>query len=235
MTLILFFLLFTTSLLSVASDNLYVATQVRVESPGSLCNQLSEMQQDTCQSLIVSGKINSADIKVLRRMAGAEGSGSLRVLNLMDAEIVSSSEPYLTIQNAERYIIPRISIEKIQVLKNFPDGGMGMTEGELNHVNFILQNHPIEEQDKDFLSLKKEWKKAIRQRRKIKGHRITDNKNGHFTYSAFTCKNMFCEDMFYGCRFLSLVILPRKGKIYDRIVVDGDLVNYKKVAIMKQK
>ena len=103
MTLILFFLLFTTSLLSVASDNLYAATQVRVESPGSLCNQLSEMQQDTCQSLIVSGKINSADIKVLRRMAGAEGSGSLRVLNLMDAEIVSSSEPYLTIQNAERY------------------------------------------------------------------------------------------------------------------------------------
>ena len=206
-------------------------TKVEVKKPGTLHELLTEMQQDTCRHLIVSGKINSADIKVLRRMAGAEDGGSLRVLNLMDAEIVSNTEPYLTIQDAERYIVPRISIERISVLKNFSGGGM--TEGELSHVNFILQSHPIGEQDRELISLNKEWEKVIKQRLKIKGHRITNNGNRHFTYSAFTCKNIFCEDMFYGCRFLSLVILPRKGKTYDRIVVDGDLVSYKKVTILK--
>lgn len=50
---------------------------MKVIEPGTLSSLLTQAQQDTCQYLVVSGKLNSADIKVLRKMAGAESSGRL--------------------------------------------------------------------------------------------------------------------------------------------------------------
>lgn len=61
--------------------SLYASSQepvkVKVIEPGTLSSLLTQAQQDTCQYLVVSGKLNSADIKVLRKMAGAESSGRL--------------------------------------------------------------------------------------------------------------------------------------------------------------
>ena len=63
---------------------------VKVKKPGTLNQILSQEQQDTCRSLIIEGKINSEDIKTLRRMAGykEEGfkTGQLEILNLRKCE-----------------------------------------------------------------------------------------------------------------------------------------------------
>lgn len=204
------------------------ATFVKVMEAGSLSSLLTQSQQDTCQHLIVSGKISSADIKVLRRMAGADGCGRLRVLNLMDVEIAPSEEPYLTIRRAEETVSIRLSEERILSLNIFPNGGDEL--GELQHANFFLQNHTDKSLDSvTVLQNLSQWKKMARQRLKFKGHRVSKDKDGHYTYSAFTKKGLFCEDMFYRCPSLQLVILPQKGKIYDRVVIVGETVRYKEV------
>ena len=54
----------------------HAQTTVRVKKAGTLETVLSASQQDTCRHLIVKGKLNSADLQVLRRMAGwADGAG----------------------------------------------------------------------------------------------------------------------------------------------------------------
>lgn len=61
--------------------------------------------EDNVTHLVVSGPLNSADIKLLRKMAGAIDDdasndswtgGALRILDLSDATIVGDKEPYLT-------------------------------------------------------------------------------------------------------------------------------------------
>ena len=207
--------------------------RVKVTKPGTLSTLLTEAQKDTCQYLVVSGKLNSADIKVLRRMAGASGRGSLHTLNMNDATIASSEEPYLTIRNAEEIIKPKISDENVSVLKIHRGGGYTM--GTITHVNYILSN-PNNQKDNSFDSEaitthnKSVWQKVTRHKLKAKGHQISKDKNGHYTYSAYTRKGLFCEDMFYECPNLQLVILPSKGKTYDRVVIDNDPIRYKEVA-----
>ncbi|MBR0543931.1 MAG: hypothetical protein IIW98_05700, partial [Bacteroidaceae bacterium] len=73
------------------------------------------------------------------------------------------------------------------------------------------------------------WKMVTKKWLKVKGHNVSRDKDGHFTYSAFTRKGLFCQDMFYSCPNLQFVILPRKGRIYDRVVIVGDPIRYKKV------
>ena len=223
------------------------AVKVNVERPGSLQELLTETQQDTCSFLIVSGKLNSADIKVLRRMAGADGRGRLCGLNLLDARIVSSKEPYLIIRRAEKSVVPRVSTEFVMPLSAFSGGGPTMEEiehaysggslaKEISHVNFILPNKISQPAEERFISENmSQWKKLRRQKLNAKGHRFSRDKDGHYTYSAFSHKDMFCEDMFYQCPNLQYVILPHKGKIYDRIVIDGDPIRYKEEKSAKTK
>ena len=97
----LFFFLFLYSFLA----NCQQADKVKVEKPGTLSTLLTKAQQDTCKHLVVSGKLNSADIKVLRKMAGADGFGNLQVLDLKDAKIIPCEEPYLIIRNAEEKVL----------------------------------------------------------------------------------------------------------------------------------
>ena len=48
----------------------HAQTTVRVKKAGTLETVLGASRQDTCRHLIVKGKLNSADLQVLRRMAG---------------------------------------------------------------------------------------------------------------------------------------------------------------------
>ena len=78
---------------------------VSVTKPGNLSKVLTSAQRDTCTQLIVKGKLNSADIRVLRRMAGykEEGcsTGHLHTLNLAEAEFVTDKEPYMVLDAKE--------------------------------------------------------------------------------------------------------------------------------------
>ena len=209
--------------------------KVKVIEPGTLSSLLTQAQQDTCQYLVVSGKLNSADIKVLRKMAGAESSGRLKALDLKDATIVSSEVPYLTIRNAEEKILPNVSSVKVSVGpmgRELRWGGLSpeipsfSTLGnDLLSAKLILPNQAEQPLDVNAVSQNLSLWKAIT-KIKLKGHTIIEGKDGHYTYSAFTHKKHFCRDMFYHCPNLKQVIVPEKGKMYEDVSISRDPVNY---------
>ena len=227
--------------------------KVKVIEPGTLSSLLTEAQKDTCQYIVVSGKLNSADIKALRKMAGADGHGKLRTLNLLDATIVSSEEPYLTIRNAEETILAGKSSERYaptsiyfghDVNASF-NGREYPLEEDLygapcvitDDANYILLGEAYGELDEKTKALNlAQWKSIKRQKLNGKGHRISLSDGNHFTYNAYTYKKLFCLDMFYRCPSLKLVVLPRKGKIYGGVAVAGDTERrYIKVTKKKAK
>ena len=50
-------------------------TFVVVKQAGTLGTLLTQVQQDTCTALAIKGKLNSDDIRILRRMAGYKEDG----------------------------------------------------------------------------------------------------------------------------------------------------------------
>lgn len=77
--------------------------EVTLEQAGTLAMLLSEQERESLTTLVVNGPINSSDIALLRKMAGAVltpefnswQGGSLRHLDLANAFIVADSIPYL--------------------------------------------------------------------------------------------------------------------------------------------
>ena len=84
------------------NDYLEEMTCINVEKAGTLSSLLTQEQKDTCSQLMIVGKINSADIVTIRKMAGE--NGSLAKLDLSGARIVGSKEPYLLIDDAEQKV-----------------------------------------------------------------------------------------------------------------------------------
>lgn len=235
-------LLFLFSVLFSLSVYSQEAVKVKVTKPGTLSTLLTETQQNTCKYLVVSGKLNSADIKVLRKMAGANGRGKLTILNLMNATIVSSETPYLTIRNAEEKILAGKSYEHYEPTSiyfghdaraHFSDIEYALAETKYHPVsplvvitdeaNYVLLGEAYGELDaKTKTQNLAQWKSIKRQKLNGKGHRISQDEEEHYTYYAFTSKKLFCMDMFYRCPNMKLVILPRKGNIYEGVAVAGD-------------
>ena len=216
---LLFFLCSVCSLFVYSQE----AVKVKVTKPGTLSTLLTKVQQDTCQHLVVSGKLNSADIKVLRKMAGANGRGSLRTLNLNDATIVSSEEPYLTIRNAEETIIPWVSVEMGTKWISYSEFDPIVALRDASYV--LLGNYKKLDAEATEMNVS-QWKKVKRQTTNTKGHRAERDKDGHYTYIAHTHKKLFSKDMFYLCPNLQLVILPSKGNLYDGVAIVDDPIRY---------
>lgn len=75
---------------------------VTVETPGTLSTMLTEEECAGISNLTVRGRLNGADIRIIRRMAGAVEScdlfswkGILSSLDIRDAEIVSDTIPFV--------------------------------------------------------------------------------------------------------------------------------------------
>ena len=223
--------------------------KVTVTKPGTLSTLLTKAQQDTCQYLVVSGKLNSADIKVLRKMAGEDRHGSLHTLDFKDATIVSSDEPFLTILNAEEKVVPKLSNEFVHQTLITGGGGRvptseaswylsdeplpveeyygGNPNPELRHVSFFLLGDMNKKLSERAIHLNMtQWKKMKRQMTKAKGHLIERGEDGHYTYIAFTRKKLFCKDMFYLCPNLQLIIIPAKGNLYGGVTIVDDPIRY---------
>ncbi|MDD7241533.1 MAG: hypothetical protein SOV28_05670, partial [Bacteroidaceae bacterium] len=85
--------------------NTFAVTTVKVKKAGTLGILLTQAQQDTCTSLAIKGKLNSDDIRILRRMAGYKedgcSTGQLHTLNLAEAEFVTDKEPYMVLDAKE--------------------------------------------------------------------------------------------------------------------------------------
>ena len=82
-------------------------TIVTVTKAGELKNKLTSAQMDTCTSLTIIGELNSEDIRMLRRMAGApdagESKGKLRTLDLRKAEFRNDKTPYVVLDMAKEH------------------------------------------------------------------------------------------------------------------------------------
>lgn len=92
----------------IVSMGAFSMTTVTVRRAGTLASVLSQEQQDTCTSLGIRGKLNSSDLRVLRRMAGydeGQGTGRLAYLDLSEARIVTSSETYMALDAAEEWLV----------------------------------------------------------------------------------------------------------------------------------
>lgn len=63
-------ILLALSALLLVSIGINAETRVTLGKAGTLASLLSQVQQDTNTSLVIEGPINSADIRLLRRMAG---------------------------------------------------------------------------------------------------------------------------------------------------------------------
>ena len=93
----------TSALLNIFPDEVatHINRTVTVETPGSLSTLISEKECPNIYSLKVVGKINGADIRLLRRMAGgyevqdySSWKGILTSLDLSEATIVTDTVPY---------------------------------------------------------------------------------------------------------------------------------------------
>ena len=87
----------------------YAETIVKTKKPGTLGSLLTQEQQDTCTTLVIEGKLNSADIRVLRRMAGYRedgfSTGHLKKLDMRKANFTTDKEPFLKLNADEERLI----------------------------------------------------------------------------------------------------------------------------------
>ena len=196
--------------------------EVKVTKPGMLDQVLTQAEKYTCISLKVYGPLNSADIVTLRAMSGGEGRrGTLRLLDLSNARIVSDSKPYLAI-DAELHRV-KVSLDPLvdcRVILN---------------DRFIYLN-AVNEQGMDWygprwIDFSQEMesrdlrKMKVMGMRKIRGHRI-ERHGGLYYYVAHCCRDVFCEDMFYQCPDLRVVIVPWSAKVSKKINVRDSDVKY---------
>lgn len=169
------------------------AYEVTLEKAGTLDEMLSDEEKGTITKLIVKGPINSADIRLLRKMAGAndeitfEGwrGGSLIKLDLSEAEILKDNHPYATILATGKWTI--------------------------SSGNGKMETH-------DFKNMtKKEWKRIkdnLNRWGDITGKFYTRSDDNRYWENFITInQNVIGSSMFANCSSLKSIVLPQKTKV----------------------
>lgn len=164
--------------------------EVALSKAGSLNSQLTEDEKENTTELIIKGPLNSSDIKLIRKMAGAEDSayfdswwgGSLRHLDLTEATIVNDKKPYL--------------IQKATGSWWYVDG----TTKRRTDWNFNNMNLP---QWRDFKS-----KLGVEH----DGFVYSRSDDDRYWMSFFCQKNVIGERMFADCSSLQDIQLPLSTK-----------------------
>lgn len=230
-------------------------TTIHNPQAGNLSQVLTQAQIDTCSVLVVSGELNSADLKILRRMAGymeQEGDkvGRLAYLDLSGARFKSDKKPYLSIDaekahlflyqkqvstNAQSDYDYKPSVKNGGTVGDFAAERMGSTVPVLlgsswsYGKNYALLGY----NGKDYVSSSASYKVTnqkgggvrFQSLRHIKGHHLK-KVDKRWVWSSHISKGQFCYDMFYGCSNLKVVVLPKNVICCDRIRVYHDEIAY---------
>ena len=223
-------------------------TTIHNPQAGNLSQVLTQAQIDTCSVLVVNGELNSADLKILRRMAGYkehEGDevGRLAYLDLSGARFKSDKKPYLSVDAEKAHLCLYQQMVYPSPQENFSkpsvrDGMYGspivsgtpfVIESSGFRDNFALLNLD----DTAELGVSKSYRMTSKEKkgfqfksmRQIKGHHLK-NDNGQWVWSSYIRKGQFCYDMFYGCSNLKVVILPKTVICCDRVRVYHDEIAY---------
>ena len=223
-------------------------TRIRTHREGSLESLLTPMQQDTVTNLAIEGPINSADIRLLRRMAGycekeGDKTGRLRVLNLKDACIMADKEPYMVLDAAKEglEITSKRHPSQVQAPTVMDRVGKNRKSADDDYENWYLIRHDgpynrhllIKEADQDIrLAIGEEGdtekiRKLVQSRNmdRVKGHRLKWEADRALLL-CYTQKGWFPMDLFYKCPRLDAVTIPQDAKINDRGQVFYDAIWY---------
>ena len=220
-------------------------TKMEVNTPGSLSALLTDAQKDTCKSLVVTGKLNSADIRTLRQMAGyGDDGGKLENLDLRNAGFVNDGAPYQVLDAAKECVVVTFVTTRCSYpAPIFHQAGNGVGTIKGFEYGSVATYEPLYiifgKEEKDTIEFKKENivdfsapltgkdKRRIdaKNMKRFKGHRLSET-DGRYYITCSTKKNMFCFDMFYRCPSLKAVALPYKVKINDQIAFYNDGIRY---------
>ena len=224
-------------------------TTIQNPYPGGLSRMLNPAERDTCSVLVVSGELNSADLKILRRMAGymeQEGNrvGRLAYLDLSGARFKSDKNPYLYVdaELAHLCLYQETIYTNLQESFSKPSarGGfygsnvvtqipyvLGSSHGYRKNFALLNLDDRAEVEAADSYRMTSRKKKGIHflSLRHIRGHHLKKVK-GEWIWSSHIRKGQFCYDMFYGCPNLKVVILPESGKCCNRVWVYNDGIEY---------
>jgi len=240
---------FTTIALSLCallvSLDAYCETYVNVNTPGTLSALLTNAQKDTCRSLVVSGKLNSADIRTLRQMGGycdEGGAGRLENLDLRNSGFVNDDTPYQILDAEKECVVATFMSTHntrpesfIRYHEGYMTRGAVYADTETYSPIYII----FGKEEKDTIEFKKENivdfsspltgkdKRRLdsKNMKRFKGHRLSET-DGRYHIACSTKKNTFCFDMFYNCPNMKAVALPYKVKINDQIAFYNDGIRY---------
>ena len=168
---------------------------VKLDRKTRLNDVLTILEMETIHSLKVTGRLNGADVKLLRRMAGAVDDddylswiGSLQNLDLSQAIFTNDKEnPYLQVNAAE---------SKMKLWRDIPVISYGMP-------------FRFERREYDFTFMTEEqWEEIVKYRMHIgDGFRIIKDGNS-FIVEYLLTKNKVASNTFTGCINLKNLILP---------------------------
>lgn len=236
---------------------------VKLDKPGSLSSILSPEQQDTLTMLSLMGKVNSADIRTLRHMAGYEEdgcrTGKLKWLDLREVEFVTDKMSYLILDATEEKMMgfakgkysdqsggPRYW--PYYVL-NSPPNEDSLAVGRVNllakvwtdkQTGISLANSPFMSSSKVSFDFRIRFSKVDRmwmhryEMKKFDGHRMKWN-GERYEYIACTHKGIFFLDMFYKCPQMKTIVLSENVKISENVSVFEDPITYSMVKIKQDE
>ena len=115
--------------------------ELTTEKPGQLSSMIADTDYESVDGLKITGKINSSDIEVIRKLGGRKTdgkpfNGKLRMLDLSEATIVKGGEAYLTQGNksfkvTKDNVVPKFAFKGLRQLREvvLPTNMLGIEEG----------------------------------------------------------------------------------------------------------
>ena len=183
------------------------AKEVELKKAGTLADLLTEDEKMNLTALTIKGPVNSADIRLLRKMAGAVEElsfdtwrgGALRELDLSKATIVDDDEAYYT---------RKATGKRFRTFQNIDSHG-----DVFNQRKYTFDFESMTESDW------KEFKHVMGERYEDMYYsRTEDNKY----WANYTCtKNVIGKYMFSDCTSLHGIILPEKTTKIDTYAFMG--------------
>lgn len=228
------FVLIITILYSSAVCHSQMVKDVEVKKAGTLAALLSEEEKANIEEMTIKGKLNSSDVVILRRMAGAtdrddfQWIGKLRKLDISQANFVDDDTPFFSFKPSENYKVTirrnhvRVHNRKTgevtvksrdQYLSDKEDYRNRNSKSMLNNTDATRKYSQAEDGgSKEVFVLSKltdeEWKMMTRHGwDKREDSNIERQDDGTFLITCHTGKNIISSCMFYRCNTLETVVL----------------------------
>lgn len=219
-----------------------ITKTIEVKKPGTLEEVLTDDEKEKITELTITGKLNSSDVKVLRRMAGATDEtsdftwkGNLKKLDLSKASCVDDNHPYLKIPVKKSYKITR-NVSENMTLRNRKTGEIIVVNRDQLIDNMSNSNNLEARLKADELTTSgtheyvlgriddKEWHEIEKNKWNVRSDQwIEREKSDTVVYYMFchTAENHISSHMFYKCENLESIILCDNTKRISHNALSG--------------